>query len=531
MLKKLLLLNLYLFLGINIQAQICDYPSAFSKLDIGNVRALITNGGDFWFDGIVSVYNTPQFDPNTSVLDKRIMFAGGIWLSARDNTGNLKVTAMSYRNEGFEFYPGPIDNVTGAIDDQTCTFYDHIWEVKDIEVQEHISLSGSTLPIPLHLINVNILNWPAKGSTHISEVTISDDLAPFVDVNGNDIYDPEFGDYPKIQGDQALFWVMNDIGGPHEIYGGEALEVQVQMLAYAYSDGLLSNTTIYECKVINKSFGNLNDFRFGLFMDPDLPPATSNYVGCDTLREASFAYLASPGTYNSPVSSVTLLNQEMQSFNYFINGGIPGFNEPNNYQEVDNLLHALYPNGSPFSVSGIAGSVPIRFMFPGNPNDPTEWAMNNIPTAQPTDYRTLQTTGIAALDAWTSFDVTWAVHASFPVNYQAGTFYDQVAIEIDSIKNLFANFDEKYNYGHLTSIQNSTFLERQISIYPNPSKDFIQVNSGDLELLMANVYSSQGKLIYSVPNKIIDVNSLKTGLFFLKLDFKSGSVTKKIIIE
>ena len=136
----------------------CDEPSAFENLDIGNVRALITNGGDLWFDGTVSVYNTPQFDPNTGVLDKRIMFAGGLWLSAKDNSGNLKVTAMSYRNQGFEFYPGPIDNITGTTDYQTCNFYDQIWEVLDSEVQDHLNLAMFYNPIPLDLINPNILN-------------------------------------------------------------------------------------------------------------------------------------------------------------------------------------------------------------------------------------------------------------------------------------------------------------------------------------------------------------------------------------
>ena len=532
MIRKLLLL-IGLILILNFTSAQCDDPSAFDNLDIGNVQALITNGGDFWFDGTVSVYNTPQFDPNTSVLDKRILFAGGIWLSAKNNTGNLKVAAMSYRNQGFEFYPGPIDNITGMVDNQTCTFYNQIWEVKDAEVQEHITLSNNTLPISLNLINANILYWPAKGNSHISAVTITDDLAPFVDVNSNNIYDPEFGDYPKIQGDQALFWVMNDISGPHQVYKGEALEVQVQMLAYAYSSGLLTNTTIYECKVINKSFGNLHDFRFGLFIDPDLPNPTNNYVGCDTIRDASFAYLASAGTINPPVSSVFFLNQEMQSFNYFVNGGGSNISDPNNHLEVNNLLHARYPNGIPFSISGSQGPIPIKYMFPGNPSNPSEWAMNNTSSAVPADLRTLQTTGIPTLNAWTSFDVSWAVHTSFPENYQANTFYNEVAIEIDSIKTLFDNFNEKYDYGHLTSIGSSSILNSQISLFPNPVQDFLQLDLGDLKVLEIQVLNIKGQVLKQIAtpanHSSMDLSDFPFGVYFIKVITTDGFAMKKLI--
>ena len=44
-------------------------------------------------------------------------------------------------------------------------------------------------------------------------------LAPFVDQKGDGIYDPTEGDYPDIEGDQAIWWVMNDVGGDKRLDG------------------------------------------------------------------------------------------------------------------------------------------------------------------------------------------------------------------------------------------------------------------------------------------------------------------------
>jgi hypothetical protein len=529
--KKILLSLVLLSVQINLVFTQCDAPSAFAELNIGNVRAMIGNGGDFWFDGENSVYESPQSNPITGATGNRTMFAGGIWMSASDNAGNLKVAAMSFRNQGFEFYPGPIDNITGNTDYQTCTFYDQIWEVTDLQVQQHIVLSNSFVPVPTNQIHPNILLWPGKGNSNITAVAIIDNLAPFIDVNSNGIYEPSYGDYPKIQGDQALFWVINDIGGIHEIYNGAPLKVQVQMLAYAYNSGLLVNTTIYDCKVINKSFGHLNNFRFGLFMDPDILDPTSNYVGCDTLRDASFAYLGNSDNMFHPASSVSFLNQKMSSFNHFINGTLTNlFSDPTNDEAVANFLNARFSDGTPFSLTGAAGpTAPIRFIFPGNPSNPNEWSMNHSVQATPADYRTLQTTGKQTLNAWTSFDVSWAVHTSFTGDHQTTNFYDQVAAEIDSIKTLFNNFDTSYDYSHLTSTSFLDIPENKVSFYPNPSKNTIRLNYGDLKLIEANIYSLDGKLIQIELGAIIDVSSLSTGIYLLKIDFESGSVVKKIL--
>jgi hypothetical protein len=39
-------------------------------------------------------------------------------------------------------------------------------------------------------------------------------------------YEPQFGEYPDIDGDQAIFWVYNDKGNIHTESGGDAIGVR-----------------------------------------------------------------------------------------------------------------------------------------------------------------------------------------------------------------------------------------------------------------------------------------------------------------
>jgi hypothetical protein len=92
------------FVNLSI-GQICSPPSASSELNAGNVRAGLLNGGDFWWDGIgESRYEYPKVGLGQPSINA--LFTGAIWLSAKDNANNLKLAAMTFRNQGFDFYQG-----------------------------------------------------------------------------------------------------------------------------------------------------------------------------------------------------------------------------------------------------------------------------------------------------------------------------------------------------------------------------------------------------------------------------------------
>src|ERR1043165_9051596 len=87
-----------------VQAQNCSPASAFNYLDINNVKARINNGGDMWWDLMNEAKYVVPKTGNVSSL-----FAGALWIGGLDVQGNLHVAAQTYRQNGNDFFPGPLD--------------------------------------------------------------------------------------------------------------------------------------------------------------------------------------------------------------------------------------------------------------------------------------------------------------------------------------------------------------------------------------------------------------------------------------
>lgn len=80
----------------------CKAPTAQVDLDINNVRTTIMNGGDMWWNLISAKYEIPKVtDPNG--IHKHSIFAGSLWIGGVDAGNNLKLAAMTYRQNGIDF--------------------------------------------------------------------------------------------------------------------------------------------------------------------------------------------------------------------------------------------------------------------------------------------------------------------------------------------------------------------------------------------------------------------------------------------
>ena len=49
----------------------------------------------------------------------------------------LKVAAMTYRQDGNDFWPGPLDVADASIDDVTCSEYDRHWKITREQVESY----------------------------------------------------------------------------------------------------------------------------------------------------------------------------------------------------------------------------------------------------------------------------------------------------------------------------------------------------------------------------------------------------------
>jgi hypothetical protein len=279
----------------------CKGAKSSHELWVNNVRTIVYTGGDMWWD---LFGNGNAFYGVPGNIDRSIApnsnFGGSIWIGGLDAGGQLKVAAMTYRQTGYDFWPGPLVMATASTDETVCNDYDQIFHVTRKEVEDFVFNGIQT---------DEIKNWPGNPL----DLTKGHDtrLAPFFDALGDNVYDPTpgSGDYPyydiynaaakdnlgvctaKLFGDESLWWVFNDKGDIHTETGGQSigLEIRAQAFAFKTSDDI-NNMTFYNYEVINRSSFSLNKTYFTAWTDPDLGYYSDDYVGCDIDQGLGFIY-------------------------------------------------------------------------------------------------------------------------------------------------------------------------------------------------------------------------------------------------
>ena len=470
------LLNIMSFAQVN-----CENPTSQAILDINKVRAAILGGGDLWWNFQNAKYDVPKDSGITS------FFAGGLWIGAIDNGGQLRLAAQTYRyNNTSDYFAGP-GNAS-----LNCDNYNYHWVINRKDINNHILISNHyNFNIPSTIIHKDILNWPAKGNPYAkgksgNSITVVDDLAPFVDVDYSGTYDPTKGDYPDVPGDQAIWWIFNDYNFPHTATGGLPLGIDVHALAYAFkSDGIIDYTTFYKYKIINKTNQNLSDMYIGHWTDIAIGYLFDDYVGCDTIRNLGIGYNSEPlvagivkkiGT-NSSIIGVKFLQTPVNSQgirpgmtrfmfyeNHFAETGNPTLvNHYYNYltgKWKNDSIWKYYPDvGQPYA---------INYMVPGKPgNGLTECDENN----QPGDRRFLMSSGPYTFNPGDVLELDFAaIWKACPDQIDCYADFDCIGLAADTVQ---AFFD---NVVLTTNIKEPHIKKGQINVYPNPAKDVVNID-------------------------------------------------------
>ncbi|MEW6469291.1 MAG: T9SS C-terminal target domain-containing protein [Bacteroidota bacterium] len=396
-------------------AAACNASTAQTELYVNNVRTTILAGGDMWWDFSSAKYEIPKGGGAHS------MFAGSLWIGGVDAGNQLKVAAMTYRQTGNDFWPGPLDTLNVSIDQVVCDQYDKHFRITRTQVEEFYAASqnnfvGYTMPQA-------ILQWPGNGNTSLNQGKY---LAPFYDANGDGNYNPYDGDFPdydvtgsrgcaaKLYGDETLWWVFNDKGNIHTETG--ALEIGLELHAQAFgfnTNDEINNMTFYAYKVINRSSYTVNQCYFGMWTDPDLGLYDDDYVGCDVQRGLGFIYNGdaddgggAPGTYglnppalgcdffqgpladsadgvdndrNCIVDDVDSLGNPteqiiMSKFVYY-NNDFSSIGNPETGNDFYNYLKGIWKDGTPITYGGNGHNtgIPCNFMFPDLTDQIVSW--------------------------------------------------------------------------------------------------------------------------------------------------------------
>jgi hypothetical protein len=283
-----------------------------TELKLNDVRTRILTDGDMWWDLSNAKYEVPKGSNSMA------QFAGSLWFGGYHN-GNLRVSAMTYRQSGVDFWPGPLDPSTVDVQSTVCSQYDKhfIFNRTDVDNfysywKQHNSVDPSTPSwIKDYPGTYDYGTWSATSSgqniTAANQPLTINYLAPFFDNNGDGHYNYADGDYPnynvsgtntprgqcirRLFGDQTIFWVFNDKGNKHGETTAASIGVEIRAQAFEFATGdELNDMTFYSYEVINWSADELDSTYFTVWDDCDLGWYLDDYIGCDVKRGLGYQY-------------------------------------------------------------------------------------------------------------------------------------------------------------------------------------------------------------------------------------------------
>ena len=538
--KNLYIYLLLVFISTKLDAQTvstCSPPTATALLEANQIKAQIYNDGILWFDGSNPFY---QVDTNSQGDPLNTIFAGGLWLGGLDASGDLKVAAMTYRQDGNDFWPGPIDDATGMTDPTLCGQFDDIYNVYQSTIDAFTA--GQTLTADQEN---EIYNYPGRMNPHMGFTMPDQDIAPFIDVDSDGIYDPDNGDYPDILGDQCMYYIMNDIGNIHVESGGDPLGIEIGVRVFAFSD-TLESSTFYEYSITNKSGQDYYDLLFGQWIDPDLGEFADDFVGCDTTRNMGYVYNGDDydeGTYGFldeiPIQGIQVVtgplttagsDYSLYSFVSY-NNDFTNFGNPEEAQHYYNYMNSQWKNGNPFTFGGNGqdpAGVPTNFVYPGNPADPSAWSECSA-VNDPGDRRFILSNGPYTFNNGETLTFLVAAHTAYDVPHPCPDITPLQDIA-DQARIFFTQNVETSNGPEVLALE-----ETASKFYPSPVKHTLHFSS-EMTIDTYAIYNAEGKTLKSgvlkQNNGGIKVSDLSSGVYLLNYVLDNGySGNHKFIIE
>ena len=514
---------------------------SYDSLSINEVTAKLHSCGPFFFNIQDSVFTPKKYVvPNTieNAERKYSIFSHNVWLGGIAESGALHLSSESYRQSGESFWHGPIADTYDNTYDQT---YNKVWKIDKDSIDYHIANYTSQD----YIVPQQIQQWPANGNTQNGE---AESLAPYYNVAGSWMYEPELGDYPKIEGDQALFVMFNDdrIEPYSLLSSGNKIGAEIHALFYAFDcDEVpsLNQSTFINYTIYNRSVNNYTDFKIGINTDFDIGNKINDYIGCDTTLNMYYCYSESEDNSNAyhygqspPAIGVKFLNNEIKNFLFYSNN-MTYHGNPRNAHHVYNFMHSKWKNDSllTFGEDGTNSNNPTtNFMYSSNPNDTTGWSMYQA-NITPSDMR-----GVGSLEDFTfesgshvvvntAIIFAWDSTVSFLEN--ADLLFDNSALIQDFYDGLITTncteFSGNQEVVDIPMINPPQYFST--IIYPNPTADAFYLQSDYTGLV--TVFNSLGQAIYSeekIKNKIqVKTKHWTKGVYFVKV----GNEVRKLVTK
>lgn len=505
----------------------------FDYLDANQVRCRINSFGLQYWDmgnGTDITYEVPVGS------EKYTIFSEALWVGGLDKNDALCLAAERYRQEGIDFFVGPIMDSL-AYNPVLDSVWNKVWKLSSDEIafhRQHWQDEGYTAI-------KNIAQWPGNGDVSLGQAA---QLAPYYDWNGNGIYDPLAGDFPLIRGDQTVLTIVNDDRYLHTETGGKKLGIEIQTAYYAYNepgDSALKYTTFADQYIINRSQHTYHDVYAANFVDFDLGYYNDDYICCDTLLHSAIVYNGTDedgsggtGEYGAhpPAQSFTCLNYTMDAFVYSSNYGVPQpMTDPYSDTEYYSYLQALWKDSTPITYggNGYGGEHVVKYVFSGDPVTGEGWTEENAENV-PGDRRGVVVSGPH------DFNPGDTLHLEYALVFARDFEGDNIS-SLALLKNRIQQVHDFYQ--DALGVEKPVTTIRTVNLYPNPCTsdlyiDVSQFPAGTtVDFAVFDILGKQlmyGKLNPKSEN-VIDFSKLDPGIYFVRFVDGKNSYTKKVIRE
>lgn len=546
-------------------------------LDTNNVNALISEAGlkhsDMFGSGGAR-YEVPKG------LGKSTNFATALWVGGLDNVGQLHVAAGTYRQNGTDFWPGPLDTLNALTTIAKGHPYNKVWKISCNQINQFAA-------------NYNSFNASLNTSSTYSDITtflpngnssnnFAKQLAPYKDWNNNGIYEPLLGEYPIIKGHQQIYSVYNDAFSNHTETKGAPLGIEVHDRSFSYNEPTVADsmkvinyTTFYNYEVINRSSTSYNNIYMSLWIDADLGYYLDDYIGTDTLNNFGYAYngdtndetaagangygaklpmmayaiipKASAATDGIDNDNDGLIDEAGENFKLnlttFYNNNIgafpPATTNPDSSIHYYNYMSGYWKDNSPFKPTGAAYNPtlnvnPTNYVYTGNPQTLNGWTEGTAGNLKG-DRRILCTVGPFNFPAGKKVEFEYAF--VFSRDTSLNNVNNNFSLLQKDVKNVryYHNLQNTCSPLVTVGLKENKNISRKLWIYPNPTNGNININlDHNSENASIKVYDLTGKIIYeSVINNTyrtnINLNDFAAGLYFLEIKEGDFKQVEKII--
>lgn len=563
-----------LFIDFNSLNKLKNFREYNTKFNFGPMEVK-TGIGEIIFPYLPQYHDTVHFS-NLILWTQQLISFKKSNITSQDSTYQI---LLSHNK------PGPV-TLDSYYDQNTVSTYNKNFYIDQYMVASHVANSTN----PLYSIPREILEWPANGDVSKGQAA---QLAPFIDLNNNQLYEPELGEYPSFPGTQCLLNIT------HLDEPDVQIEVHNYMYRFDCEDTL--KEVIFTCSEIynrtsqvidSLSVGYLSDIANGYNYDNyaethvDLGLIfTHNGDSFDEANTFTPGYgelLPTIGQQFLKGNQVTPNNQDQESGinqNQTVNGF--GFDDgiidneyfgleysfimnlfssndmirvPHSMIDFFHTLNGRWVDGSNQYFGGMghqnylnSSGIKSKYMFPAN-SDPLNYGTSGqtpsniwseISENNPVGLRyTLGSFGATNLAGNSSV----AYHTAFfggdrvPGIEQSK---DKLFRKALFVKNHFnqnqtpcgQTFDN-LSPEMVTSVAEIK-QELGVLIYPNPFTDQLTIQLEKESESRLQLFDLQGKKVLdkslSVGEKTISVRDLEKGIYLLSIETEFGKTTRKVV--